>query len=308
MKTSFRLLLLAFLATGCGPQPTLPRGEPHHLSSGIVGGTVDNGHDAVAIIVNTQQGYICTGTLIDYRVILTAAHCVEDTNASHYQVGGGTDPFGVGADWVENAVEVAAHPSYDPQTIGVRDVGIVVLAGDPPVAPIAWQKTVDNGVYTIGTPFTAVGYGITSGQAQDSGVKRTVDLQVTDLGSDAFAYGSASGNTCSGDSGGPALRTIGGQETVIGVVSYGDQDCAQYGVDMRTDYNATFISQYATGTGPGPTPTPSGTPTPGPNPTNPAEEDEGYGLFGCSVANGTSPLPLLPLGLAFAVFFLRRRD
>lgn len=321
---------LAFLACG---QETIPRAKPHMLSSPIVGGTVDNGHPAVVLVYNSSQGYLCTGSLIDTDVVLTAAHCVEDTNASHYQVAGGTNPFN-GAEWVENATQVAAHPSYNPQTVGQADVGVVVLAGAPPVAPMQWLKVVDHSAYAEGTLFTAVGYGITSGTAQDDGTKRKVDLKITELYSDAFLYGdsSASGqgvegdpyndgkNSCSGDSGGPAIRNIGGEDVVIGVVSFGDQSCAHYGADMRTDYFAPFISQYATGGGTGPTPTPTANPTntPGPggddddddggtNPGNPTEEDEGLGLFGCRVVRATGPLPLLPIA-AFLLLALRRRQ
>lgn len=317
---------LIFLAAACGSSD--PAGEVALQESGIVGGTKDTGHPAVAVIYNSSQGYLCTGSLIDDQVLLTAAHCVaDDLNASHYEIAGGTDPFGIEggfASWVVGAYSVHAHPQYDDQQL-VHDIGIIVLDEAPPVNPMSWQSVVDHDVYAVGTPFTAVGYGITSGDGgaggDDSGIKRKVDMTIDERYADAFVYGTTTKNTCSGDSGGPALVTIDSKLTVIGVVSYGDQDCAQYGVDMRTDDNADFISSFA-GAGPAPTPTPD----PGgdddddddgtTDPPGKDEEEEGdpfaqagSAFDGCSVT-GVRDVAMSPIGLlalAFTVSVARRR-
>src|SRR4051812_22355286 len=103
------LLLLA----GCngstfdrgGARPVFAKG-----SSPIIGGTNDNGHAAVALLYNANQGYLCTGTMISKRVFLTAGHCTaDDSNPAHYQIAGGTDPFN-GADWVNDAAEIHTNP------------------------------------------------------------------------------------------------------------------------------------------------------------------------------------------------------
>ncbi len=251
-------LLATVLLAGCQGDRLEIRAEPRAArgSSPIVGGSIDNGHPSVVLIYNSYLGFVCTGSVVDDYVVLTAAHCVDDSNENHYQVAGGTDPFN-DADWVVDVAEVAEHPDYDDSTLE-HDVGIIVLQESPPVTPLAWQKTVNNSVYAEGTSFTAVGYGVTSESgSDDSGIKRTVQLTITDVGYDAFLYGSASKNICSGDSGGPSLKTIGGVETVIGTVSYGDQNCNEFGGSMRTDDNAEFIGSF-TGYVPPPTPTPDG--------------------------------------------------
>ena len=109
-----------------------------------------------------------------------------------------------------------------------------------------------------------------------------------------FQFGSSSKNTCSGDSGGPAIESINGVDTVVGTTSYGDQNCTQLGVDMRVDANRAFISQYAGSTQPTPTPTSTATPTPTPNPTptpsGNGDLSNGVPVTGLSGASGSQQM------------------
>lgn len=308
---------LALAVSGCGRESIEVGAEPknHPMSSGIIGGTTTAEQPAVALIYNAQDGYICTGTVIDDRLLLTAAHCVEDTNAANYQIGGGADPFN-GADWVVGAVEVASHPGYSTTEIGVRDVGVIVLDAAPPVTPLPWQEAVDHDVYQVGTSFLAVGYGVSSSANGGSGdgVKRKVTLSITETYLDVFEYGDGTKNTCSGDSGGPAIANVGGVDTVIGVVSFGDSECAQYGYDMRTDHNAAFIASYmgagggGGGGGPTPTPTPGGGGGGGGNGGGDDDDDDGgngadngFGLGACSVTAGGATTAGFPFALGLMV-------
>jgi secreted trypsin-like serine protease len=278
-------------------------------SSPIVGGTTDNGDPAVVAIINNNQGYLCTGTLIDTDVVLTAGHCTEDTVASHYQVGGGVDPVSA-ATFVANATTVAHHPSFDPNNIQAGfDTGVLVLdlssvQGTLP-APLAWQSATDDAAYAAGTTFTAVGYGITSGGGSDSGTKRKVTLTISQEFSNGFEYGSATANTCNGDSGGPAINGAG---KVIGTTSFGDQNCTMFGADMRTDFNESFIATYASTTLPTPTPSgPTPTPTPGATGTPKKNEIAGVEVPSCEVGGfGGTAASLLPVA-ALSLLLVRRR-
>lgn len=245
------LLAILLLNAACGrleDEPVLAEDAgagPDALGNAIIGGTTDSGHDAVAMLYydDGPNSYLCSGTLIDKDVYLTAGHCIETTNASKYYVLGGTNLNASAPDWYRGATLARHHPAYNGNF--THDVGIVVLDQEAPVTPYRWLANDEDDVYDVGTGFTAVGYGASNGNGGGSGIKRTVDLTITEVYADLFLYGSSSQNTCSGDSGGPALKVIDGYVTVIGVVSFGDQYCSQFGGNMRTDDNRAFIETYA---------------------------------------------------------------
>lgn len=268
---AFLVATACFAFAGCEQQ--LP-GMPTEGSADepIVGGTIDNGNPAVALIVfsGSQGSYVCTGTLISEDTILTAGHCsVRNAScngsscvanpASGYYVLGGTYPLDSNwqidsPTWSAEVSSVHPHPLYGSASNGapVHDVAILkikpiqVYSGAKP-EPLAWLSTPNESAFATGRTFLAVGYGVTNGNTgAGTGTKRKVTLAIAGHNSKEFWYGGNGTNTCSGDSGGPAIATVGGVPTVIGTTSYGDYNCTQNGVNMRVDAERAFISQYAT--------------------------------------------------------------
>lgn len=332
MKTKVLALIAAAAAiAACTAPEDAPRlRKISKTSESIVGGSNVTDYSFPQVVYIEGNGYLCSGTLIDDFVVLTAAHCVEDSNAANYTICGGDEPYGAGCQWLVPAESVHAAPGYDPNVVGANDIGIIVLKPhpqyggphdqDPNLVPLPFLAQDPGTVYEEDSPFTAVGFGITGVSDQSDPIKRTVDLAMSqNIYSDVFEYGGPSANTCSGDSGGPALKTVGGTQTVIGVVSYGDQNCTQFGGDSRTDYNPyeDFIASFA---GAGATPTP--TPAPGDDDddgTTPGDDDDDdgngaddpLGNIGCSIAGATS-VARSPFGflaaLAMAALVARRRE
>lgn len=332
METIVRLVAVTVLVAvaGCSAQSASRDVPTGRGSSPIVGGQPDDGHEAVVLIETNNS--ICTGTVIAPNVVLTAAHCVV-TNpscvqpnctviaAAQFTVMGGRQPFN-NADWSVGVSAVHAAPDYDGANFTGGDMGILILAEEAPVTPIPvlYASANSNAMYANGTSFLAVGYGLANGPngRDTSGTKRVVAMTITDQNDMEFFYGDSTKNTCSGDSGGPALVTLEeGGEVVIGVVSYGDQNCNEFGANIRTDAEDTFISTHApnNGTGgPGPTPTP----TPGEGddddddnlPVNPGGNGASGGV-GCSVssvdASSGSLAAILTLAGLMAIS-RRRRD
>jgi Trypsin len=237
----------------------LTRAARRSPGAGIVGGEPHTGNPEVALIIASgaapDEGLICSGTLIAPKLLLTAAHCVDefDFPVERFDVYFGTDatikddPGFVFATPAESAV---FHPKWDRNAI-VNDIAVMHLVDEVPItpAPINGSPLVDA---DLGAELHLVGWGITGGGAEDSGIKRHVFSQVESIEPDIVQVGGAQTNICSGDSGGPAFLIIDGVETVAGVASFGDVDCAVEGFSTRVDVFVDFIDANSEpGTDPG---------------------------------------------------------
>ena len=105
--------------------------------------------------------------------------------------------------------------------------------------PIAYARVLTDSI--IGQEPLFIGYGVISSEEEDSGEKRSVAIPITELDTDSFTYAGQGVNTCFGDSGGPALLEMDGSLQVIGVTSWGDDYCTEFGVNTRTDTYTEFI-------------------------------------------------------------------
>ncbi len=208
-------------------------------SSEIIGGSVERGYTGVGALLEDKEPF-CTATLISPRVVITAAHCLEDVRAADLSFF-----VGVNADVPSSGTRVAVeslhlHPDYDADEF-LNDIGIAVLeeAVDADVLPILRAPMGDA---WIDRELIFVGYGWSP--EDGLGIKRSVLIPLAYLYDDAFEYSAEGLNTCQGDSGGPALYEIDGQVTLVGVTSYGDPECEEYGVNMRVDPYTNFIDPF----------------------------------------------------------------
>lgn len=219
----------------------------------ILRGQLDREHPQVMLLAN-EAGFLCTGTLIDVLghsgFLLTAAHCVTDEEAGatplppeQFVVIAGNDFLNSTSAFPVDAIQV--HPGYD-GSFAQDDVAIVRIdLGDTPPPPVIPPLFAEQDTLRVNDRLLLVGYGQTE-RVEENSVRRHVARSIATLEGDLIVYSQEDGKgACFGDSGGPALVTLQGQERVAAVTSGGidsDDRCSGgLGVSMRVSRYTGFI-------------------------------------------------------------------
>ena len=241
MRRFLVLFLLLPALAACKPAN---RDAPKDCSSRIVGGQVETGHMAVGALID-GQGTFCSGTLVAPTVVVTAAHCVPTGNANGLSFYMGLNSEQPSSGTVLPVASAHPHPGYDDNLL-TNDIAVLVLAQAAGVSPIPFMADPMPSSW-LNQPALFVGYGVTAGNRDDAGIKRSVEIPITQIDATDFRYSAPGVNTCSGDSGGPTLKQHNGATKLVGVTSWGDWDCTEFGVNTRVDAYADFIAGYVNG-------------------------------------------------------------
>ncbi len=244
----------------------------------ITAGTSDFEHANVgSLVVRTSSGWVnyCSGTLIAPTVFLTAAHCIADSRVSGLPMGvtfqQNIQPGRGLPDEIVVRGTGIAHPDFVPRGDGAsdrRDVGVLVL--DTPVvdrtpARLPTERQLDALVAAdllrVDTDFTVVGYGLIEalglgyGGFEPSNERRQATMSFNALSGPTGALiklqsriVDGEGGPCFGDSGGPALLGIDGEEVLAGIIVIGDGSCQDLNFSYRTDIAQTrsFLAGFVT--------------------------------------------------------------
>jgi len=240
---------------------TVEGDELSRSSSPIIGGTratVGQFPTTVAL----YNGGLCTGTLIEPDLVLTAAHCITpsllqmstqaEVTANTVVLFDSTSVLSGGGRQVRLA-ETIPHPSFNVRALGDNDIGLVRLTesitdrAPTPINRIASDAPIGIAVTQVGYGMTRIGDQRSAGDLYYLTDKATIACSsygVSDANMLCFSQRDGSGK-CNGDSGGPSYATIGGVERVVGVTSFGDETCEQFGADTRVDAELDFLYQHA---------------------------------------------------------------
>ncbi|XP_038835924.1 coagulation factor VII isoform X3 [Salvelinus namaycush] len=241
----------------------------------IVKGTIcPKGECPWQVMLEYMNEYKCGGILLAPHWILTAAHCMWHTTASHWQVTVGEWANGEhnrakkeGTEQVRRVTRMLIHPQYN-HTSTDRDLSLLYLKREvvlgPFVVPVCLPALDGSFGRTLGAMRTSVvsGWGRLAQSGPPSTLLqrlevprvplqecRTTGLNVT---SNMLCAGFRDGkkDACQGDSGGPLVTRYKNTWFLTGVVSWG-KGCAQedvYGIYTRVSNFLDWINQtMATG-------------------------------------------------------------
>ncbi len=257
---------------GAGPAAVERRAE-HDMEPRVTNGSPATAGDYpwyVALLYTSGADYFhrqfCGGTVVAARVVVTAAHCVDDLR--EVDVLYGTDLLD-GSGTLVRSSSITVHPAWEPMA-SRNDIAVVKLSRSIPTAGVTVAGHDNQGSWEPGDRGEVVGFGCNDVNTGGSCLSYPYDLWRASLAlrSDGVCHGYFGGvfdpqtmlcagtasagatapDSCQGDSGGPLTTTgPGGTPILVGVVSWGYGCSILPGVYTRVATYEPWLAQFGLG-------------------------------------------------------------
>jgi secreted trypsin-like serine protease len=250
---AMRALALLFFAAACGSQPSLSTSR-----RAIVGGTKDTADPANVMVAMIEAG-ACSGTVVSPHVVVTAGHCIDPA-----LIGSGTvvqvflgDDNNDPSQWQNLALWAALkerhlHPSYSKSSAN-NDLAVLVTKRALTIAPLPFNRSALS-PSAVGAAVRLIGFGEIAPKnptPTSSMVRYQTSTTLASIAAQTASTSDTQHTACDGDSGGAMLMTLGGVETLIGVISRGSPGCAGDTDAARVDTHLAFLLPYIEANDPG---------------------------------------------------------
>lgn len=182
---------------------------------------------AVVLIYDYANSYLCTGTLIDQNIVLTAAHCALGDKTNYkilFEVQNSR------ANYERKVTAIVTHEKYNRKELDGTfdmtqeraDIALIKFSGNlpPGYAPVLLPQKFDS--LPIGQEFMAFGFGRTGYNSSSANelMSKNLRINLNQAKKNEFMVDQrSSGGICPGDSGGPAMIERNQNLYVIGVAS-----------------------------------------------------------------------------------------
>jgi Trypsin len=226
-------------------------------AAAMVGGAqpASDGAGRAVVMLTGSHGTFCSGVALTRDLVLTAAHCVlPGADYKLVELDAARQPA------LKDIATIARHPEFDVNAVlrhrVTADVALIKLAAPLKIVPAPLAPP--GGSVAAGDRFVVAGHGLAvRGDGRTGGTLRAATLVATGAPgalqirlADPATKGERAGlGACTGDSGAPAFRDIGGALAVIGVVSWStgpgnSEGCGGLtGVTPLTRYHGWIVEQ-----------------------------------------------------------------
>ena len=232
------ICLAAMIA--CAPKHPITESSP---SASMVNGTVvhrpsDISRSVVALVMAGQKGQsLCSGTILDERTILTAAHCVDHSPRELIVVFGPVVQTSK-PEMRRQAIAAVQHPQWKyGQRMG--DIALVSFRGGLPEGFTPVTLAGPSFPLSFRRDLFMIGYGISNPARQGGGgiLRQTHSAVVGLERPDQIVVDERLSGACFGDSGGPAFARLDDQVVQVGLAhSVMNQSC-----DMASFYTGVML-------------------------------------------------------------------